>query len=142
MTVTFTVTFSAFLFEHDDALAFFVTGIDISRSILTVLVGLVVAVVFLVWLSHRIGNKGFLYQFALHAEQQNSDGYVGIYTTPQSLVGSQATTITRMAPSGKVKVDGDIYDAISLHGQYIDANCPVLINRHENNQLYVTPINQ
>ncbi len=119
----------------------FVTHIDISRSILTVLAGLVIAVVIVVWLSHRIGAKGILYRFALHAEQRNSNGYVGVDTAPHSLVGSQGVAITRMAPSGKVLVNGDVYDAIALYGQYIDNNTPVTILRHENNQLYVTPIN-
>lgn len=116
----------------------FVTGFDISRSILTVLAGLVIAVLLLIFLSHRIGTKGMLYRFALHAEQKNSEGYVGVDTSASSLVGLEGTTITRMAPSGKVKVNGEVYDAVSLHGQYIEANTPVHIHRHENNQLYVT----
>jgi membrane-bound serine protease (ClpP class) len=116
----------------------FVTGFDISRSILTVLAGLVIAVLLLIFLSHRIGTKGMLYRFALHAEQKNSEGYVGVDTSASSLVGLEGTTITRMAPSGKVKVNGEVYDAVSLHGQYIEADTPVHIHRHENNQLYVT----
>ncbi|MBO7291987.1 MAG: nodulation protein NfeD [Bacteroidaceae bacterium] len=119
----------------------FVTGIDISRSILTVLAGLVIAIVFLIFLSHRIGAKGMLYRFALHAEQKNSEGYIGVDTTACSLVGCVGTAITRMAPSGKVKVDSEIYDAVSLYGQYIEAGTSVEIIRHENNQIYVTPHN-
>ena len=46
-----------------------------------------------------------------------------------------------MAPSGKVKVDSEIYDAVSLYGQYIEAGTSVEIIRHENNQIYVTPHN-
>ena len=119
----------------------FVTGIDISRSILTVLAGLVIAIVFLIFLSHRIGAKGMLYRFALHAEQKNSEGYIGVDTTARSLVGCVGTAITRMAPSGKVKVDSEIYDAVSLYGQYIEPGTSVEIIRHENNQIYVTPHN-
>lgn len=117
----------------------FVTGDDVSRSILTVLAGLVLAVVLLVYISHRIGSRGMLYRFALHTEQTNEDGYVGVDTTPSSLVGSRGTTLTRMAPSGKVEVAGEVYDAVSLHGKFIDAHTTVLIEQHRNNQLYVTP---
>ena len=82
-----------------------------------------------------------LYRFALHAEQKNSEGYIGVDTTARSLVGCVGTAITRMAPSGKVKVDSEIYDAVSLYGQYIEAGTSVEIIRHENNQIYVTPHN-
>ena len=120
----------------------FVTGFDITRSSLTVLAGLVIATILLILLSHRIGSKGILYRFALHAEQKNSEGYVGVDTTVSSLVGTEGVAITRMAPTGKVKVDDKIYNAVSLHGQYIEAETPVHIIRHENNQLYVLPLNQ
>lgn len=80
-----------------------------------------------------------LYRFALHAEQKNSDGYVGVDTAVNNLIGAKGVAITRMAPSGKIKVNGEVYDAVSMYGQYIEPNTPVHIHRHENNQLYVTP---
>lgn len=118
----------------------FVTGDDVTRSILTVLAGLVVAIVLLIYLSHRIGSRGMLYKFALHTEQQNEQGYIGVDTTPASLVGGNATTLTRMAPSGKVIVNNEVYDAVSLHGTFIDTDTTVRIHDYRNNQLYVTPI--
>lgn len=117
----------------------FVTGNDISRSIFTVLAGVVVAVAVVLYISHRIGSKGFLYNVALHAEQRESEGYVAVDETPRQVVGSTGTALTRMAPSGKVRVDNEIYEAISLHGQYIEADTTVRIEKYENNQLYVTP---
>ena len=118
----------------------FVTGDDVSRSILTVLAGLVLAVVILIYISHRIGSRGMLYRFALHAEQKNEQGYVGVDTALSTLVGNQGTTLTRMAPSGKVEVNGEVYDAVSLHGRFIEAHTTVMIHQHNNNQLYVSPI--
>ena len=118
----------------------FVTGDDVTRSILTVLAGLVVAIALLIYLSHRIGSRGMLYKFALHTEQQNEQGYIGVDTTPASLVGGNATTLTRMAPSGKVIVNNEVYDAVSLHGTFIDTDTTVRIHDYCNNQLYVTPI--
>lgn len=119
----------------------FVTSIDISRSILTVLAGLVIAVIILVYLSHRIGSRGILYNFALHSEQKNSEGYVGVDQTPRHHIGNIGRALTRMAPSGKVEVDGEVYDAVSMLGQYIEADTQVQIHRYENSQLYVTPLN-
>ncbi len=117
----------------------FVSGHDLSRSIYVVLSGIVVAVALLIYISHRIGSKGVLYRFALHAQQNSDEGYVAVDKSATIAIGRTATTLTRMAPSGKIKVDGEIYEAISLYGQYIEANTAVRIEKYENNQLYVTP---
>ena len=45
-----------------------------------------------------------------------------------------------MAPSGKVIVNNEVYDAVSLHGTFIDTDTTVRIHDYRNNQLYVTPI--
>ena len=119
----------------------FVTSLDITRSALTVLVGLIIAALLIIFLSHRIGSRGMLYRFALHTQENNDEGYIGVDTTPTSLVGCSGVTLTRMAPSGKVVIEGNTYDAMSLHGTYIEAHTAVKVHRHENNQLYVTPEN-
>lgn len=119
----------------------FVTGIDLSRSVLTVLAGIVIATLLLITLSHRIGSRGLLYRMALHKREDNNDGYIAVDTSQQSLIGRSARTITRMAPSGKVSIDNDIYEAISMYGQFIDVDTEVCILRYENNQLYVTTKN-
>ena len=110
---------------------------SISRSILTVMAGFVIAVLLLLFLSRRIGRKGLLYNFALHAEQAGEQGYIGVDETPRSLVGQKGVTVTRMAPSGKIKVGGEIYDAISLYGSFIEAGNEITIEKYENSQLYV-----
>lgn len=115
----------------------FVSGNAISRSILTVMAGLVIAVLLLLLLSRRIGQKGLLYNLALHAEQTSEEGYIGVDETLRKLIGKNGVTVTRMAPSGKIKVDGDIYDAISLYGSFIDAGSEITIEKYENSQLYV-----
>lgn len=115
----------------------FVSGKAISRSILTVMAGFVIAVLLLLLLSRRIGQKGLLYNFALHAEQAGDEGYIGVDETPRRLVGKRGVTVTRMAPSGKIKVDGEIYDAISLYSSFIEAGSEITIEKYENSQLYV-----
>lgn len=112
---------------------------SISRSILTVMAGIVIGVVAIVLLSRRIGKRGFFYRLALHAEQNNDEGYIGVDESLRSLVGQRATAVTRMAPSGKIMTGNNIYDALSLHGSFIEAGSKVLIEKYENSQLYVVP---
>lgn len=117
----------------------FVTSFDLTRSILTVIAGLAIAVVILIYLSHRIGSRGMLYKFALHAQQNSSEGYIASDNNSRSLIGTTATAITRMAPSGKVRIEADTYDAVSAYGTFIEAGTTVRVIRYENCQLYVTP---
>ena len=116
----------------------FVTGNDISRSILTVMAGLIAAVGLLIYLSHRIGSKGVLYNFALHASQNNDAGYIGVDESPRTMIGCSGKALTRMAPSGKVLIDGEMYDAVAMYGQFIEAGTEVTVRKYENSQLYVT----
>lgn len=116
----------------------FVTGTDISRSILTVMSGLVVAIGLLIYLSHRIGSKGMMYKFALHASQDNDAGYIGVDESPRALTGCNGMTLTRMAPSGKVLINGETYDAVAMYGQFIEAKTEITVRKYENSQLYVT----
>ena len=44
-----------------------------------------------------------------------------------------------MAPSGKVRIEADTYDAVSAYGTFIEAGTTVRVIRYENCQLYVTP---
>jgi membrane-bound serine protease (ClpP class) len=40
-----------------------------------------------------------------------------------------------LRPSGKIEVDGEIYDAIAEHG-LIEKNTPVVVTHYETGQLY------
>lgn len=46
-----------------------------------------------------------------------------------------------MRPSGKVRIDGEDYDAISYHNTYLDEGTPIKVVKVENMQLYVVPQN-
>ncbi len=115
----------------------FVEGIDISRSVLTVMAGLVIAVGVLIYLSRKIGSKGIFYRLALHAEHNNHEGYIGVDESPRTLIGCTGKAITRMAPSGKIEINGDTYDAVAMYGRFIEAGAKVQVQKYENSQLYV-----
>lgn len=110
---------------------------DIWWGIATALMGIILSVILIIWLSHKIGSKhGFMKHTALHLEQKVSDGYVGVPLDLSSQVGKYAHTITVLRPAGKIEIDGVEYDAVSM-GEFIDANEKVKVVRTENAQLYV-----
>lgn len=109
------------------------SAIEAFRALMTVLGGTGMGIVLIIYLSGRIGKPGFLRFAALHADQE---GFISVPMEPVSLVGKSGTASTDLRPSGRVNVDGEYYDAISLKG-FINRGDDVVVKRYENFQLYV-----
>lgn len=103
------------------------------RAVMTVLGGMGMGMVLIIYLSSRIGKRGFLRHVALNADQE---GYMSVSMEPVQLIGKTGVAATDLRPSGRVVVDGDYYDANSLKG-FVDKGDPVVVIRYENFQLYV-----
>lgn len=112
-----------------------VSGAEAGRASLTVLVGLGLGFVLMLWLSSRIGNKGLFRKVALVADLEETVS-VPVLT---SLVGKEGTAATVLRPSGKVLIDGEIYDGVSMQ-DFIEKGTPVKVVRSENAQVYVQAI--
>lgn len=117
-----------------------VNGEEVTRSILTVTVGIALGFVLMVYLSHKIGSKGLFRRFALEATQQTDQGYIGVPDSLQTLVGREGVASTLLRPAGKIDIDGERYDAVAQYG-FIDRGAPVKVVKYENSQLYVVPAN-
>lgn len=112
---------------------------EISRSILTVSIGLTLGFALMIYLSHKIGSNGIFSRLALEKSQEVEQGYIGVSDRLQALVGKSGVATTGMRPSGKVEIDGKRYDAVTSFG-YIEPNTPVTVVKYENSQLYVKPV--
>ena len=75
--------------------------------------------------------------FALHAEQRKEDGYVGVDMDGLQVVGKEGRAVTDLRPSGKVEVDGEVYDAVSSLGDYIVKGMAVTVVKYQGGQIYV-----
>jgi membrane-bound serine protease (ClpP class) len=106
---------------------------DVSRALLTVLSGLLLGFIFVLWLSTRIGEKGMFRKVALTTDLGNG-GSVNPET--RGLIGKTGTTMTVLRPSGKIRVDNEMYDAVS-NRDFIEPGKDVEIVKFENMQLYV-----
>lgn len=112
-----------------------VTFPDFGRATLTVLMGIGLSFVFMIWLSSRIGHQGIFRRVALQTDLEES------VSTPlyDNLVGKEGTAATVLRPSGKVWVDGELYDGVSESG-FIEKGTVVQVVRFENAQVYVQAI--
>ncbi len=109
---------------------------DASRSVLTVLSGVILGFAAMLYLSSKIGEKGVLRKIALTADLEDS---VSTEIKNKSLTGLEGETVTILRPSGKISINGEIYDAISETG-FIEKGTKIRVSKVENAQLYVESI--
>lgn len=109
-----------------------VSGKEIGKATLTILVGLVTGFSLMIWLSNKIGHRGMFRKVALNTDLENAISSPDL----SSLVGKEGTAATVLRPSGKVSVDGVFYDGISESG-FIEKGGKVKVVRFENAQVYV-----
>lgn len=105
---------------------------EIGDASLTVLMGLGLGFVLMIWLSNKIGSKGMFRKVALHKDLEDSHSSPSL--TP--LIGKEGTAFTVLRPSGKVMIDGELYDGVSDLG-FIEKGTQVKVVRFENAQVYV-----
>ena len=105
---------------------------EIGEACLTVLVGLGLGFVLMIWLSNKIGTKGLMRKVALHKNLEEA------HSSPSlaPLIGKEGTAFTVLRPSGKVMIDGELYDGVSDSG-FIEKGTKVKVVRFENAQVYV-----
>jgi membrane-bound serine protease (ClpP class) len=109
-----------------------VSSADTGKAFLTVSVGLVLGMVGTIWLSSRIGTPGILRKVALNVDLENMTSSPVL----TGLIGQEGIAVTVLRPSGKVNIDGELYDGISESG-FIEKGTAVRVVRFENAQVYV-----
>ena len=109
-----------------------VSAADSSRAALTVLLGLGIGFALILWLSHKIGSKGPLRRMALNTDLGEA---ISSPTHPE-LIGKEGIAQTVLRPSGKVWIEGKVYDGISESG-FVEKGEPIVVVKSENAQLYV-----
>ncbi|MFV0593044.1 MAG: NfeD family protein [Draconibacterium sp.] len=72
--------------------------------------------------------------------EKNIDGKVKLINDEKIKIGDTGKTIGRLAPSGKVRVNGEVVEAQST-GSLIDHNIPVKVLKIVSNKIIVEPIN-
>lgn len=108
----------------------------IVRSLFLVVSASLLSLVISMWLGARLlGSRKWA--FALHAEQKAEEGYVGVDMGIQREVGKTGIAATDLRPAGKVIVENEMYDAVSLLGDYISKDSAVVVKKFQSGQLYV-----
>ncbi|WP_299584484.1 NfeD family protein [uncultured Sunxiuqinia sp.] len=136
-----TLSFTGLVLSLIDNINFDFDGVHpdkILTALTTVIVALFGGFMLSLVISKKLftANSGAFKNLSLHSTQEKEQGFVGVDTSFIHLVGKTGTAYTVLRPSGKVKIDGKIYDAVSSLGM-IDRGDEVVVIRTESAQLYV-----
>jgi len=109
---------------------------QIINAFLTVLLATVGGFFGSIYLAQKFVTTSMMSSMVLSSVQKKEDGFVGVDAKEHEMIGKQGITFTILRPSGKVEIDGDIYDATALTG-YIDKGQSIQVVKYETAQLFV-----
>lgn len=99
------------------------------------LLGSIAAATALIYLEFKwLGNSKLGREFFLSS---SVSGHSNQAQGEASIVGREAVAITRLNPSGRVRIDGKTYEAYSQDG-YIESGESVLVAKRDNFKLIIT----
>jgi membrane-bound serine protease (ClpP class) len=110
------------------ATAFFIVTIAIFLSLITSF-----------WVSKKLFTTTIFGHLALEADQLASEGYSTSDKKYVSMIGKKGVAHSVLRPAGKVKIEGDVFDATALTG-FIDKGAEVEVIRYETGQLFVRKV--
>jgi membrane-bound serine protease (ClpP class) len=107
-------------------------------AIMTVVVGIFGGFILSLYLGRKLftAHSGPFKNLALNAVQGIKDGYLNVDASFIALKGKTGTAQTVLRPGGKVLIDGEVYDAITLSG-FIDRGEEIVVEKVGTAQLYV-----
>ncbi len=114
----------------------FVRMDEIFIAVVTTLLGLVGAIFLMALGGVRFTNSKAFHRISLEEVQETDAGYSSSFYKSKSLVGTVGKAFTILRPSGRVEIDGEMYDAYT-RGEYIDAGSDIIVISDEGTSLKV-----
>lgn len=128
-----------FIMLDNDVFDFkFVPSGEISQAATVVLAGVFGAVLLLFVAGYRLTQSKMFKKVALTNEQKRSEGYTSSFYT-QNLLGQEGTAFTILRPSGRIEIEGEIYDAYT-RGEYIEKGERIKVISQEGTSLRVRSV--
>gem|GEM_PF-24482 len=103
--------------------------------VLSAMLGLIASI----WAASKVLSTTSFAALVLGTDQKVENGYLGVDAKQKTLVGKTGEAYTVLRPSGRVMIEGEIYDAKAEFG-YISKGEKVKILRYETGQVYVVKV--
>lgn len=105
------------------------------ESLLTVILAALAAVGLVFWLTPKVNEWGAFKHLTLATTQDRAQGFTArMYS--ENLIGKVGTVHSRLRPSGKIELDGEIFDAYS-RGEFLDQGQAIEVISTEGTSLRV-----
>ena len=106
------------------------------QALSLVLVAMLFGLIFSLWATRKLLTTTAFSNLSLKSEQQVDDGFIGVETEGENVVGESGVAHTVLRPSGKVMIKDKLYDAKSEYG-FIERGTTIKAIRFETGQVYV-----
>lgn len=113
----------------------FVPAADLFAALLTVILAAIASVGIVFWLTPKVNEWKAFSAISLADTQQRQAGYTSSFYS-DSLLGKTGKVHSRLRPSGKVEIEGEIYDAFS-RGEFVDKGESIIVISTEGTSLKV-----
>ena len=108
---------------------------ELGTAAVVVFAGMLGAMVLIFSLGYRFTESKMFSKVALMGEQRKSDGYTSSFYTID-LMGKEGVVFSTLRPSGRVEIDGEIYDAYT-RGEYVEKGEKITVISQEGTSLKV-----
>jgi membrane-bound serine protease (ClpP class) len=109
---------------------------DIFMSVVTTLLGLVGAIFLMAFGGVKFTHSKAFHRISLEDVQETDAGYSSSFYKSKSLVGQTGKAYTILRPSGRIEIEGELYDAYT-RGEYIESGIDVVVISDEGTSLKV-----
>jgi membrane-bound serine protease (ClpP class) len=109
---------------------------ELAKALFTVVVSVFASFVLMLLGTRRLAFSKAMSGLALESVQDHLDGYISIDARQKEMIGRSGTAATMLRPSGRIEIDGELFDAKS-ELSYIDKGEKIKVIRDEAGQLYV-----
>ncbi len=116
----------------------FVDNKDIFLAIGTTFTSMIVSIILIFFGGVRLTNTSFFKRIALQATQDRKEGYTSNFRQ-ESYMGKAGKSYTVLRPSGKIIINGEIFDAYT-RGEFIDKDTDVIVIEESGTSLKVKAI--
>lgn len=113
----------------------FVPEGDLFGALLTVIIAAVASVGIVFWITPKVNEWGAFKSISLATTQKKSDGYTSSFY-PESLNGKTGVVHSRLRPSGRILIDGEMFDAYS-RGEFVEQGEKIIVISTEGTSLKV-----
>lgn len=125
---------------NNDVLDFsFVDMDEIFLAIATTLAALMGSIILMFFGGIRLTDSRAFQRIALQDIQDQTLGYTSSFYKSKSMVGKKGVTYTVLRPSGRIEIEGELYDAYT-RGNYVEAGTEVEVISDEGTSLKVREV--